>query len=70
MKTANYDYAVNDYYGNEQTRREYIEPGKQVGHWTARMAGAVKTSSYQAGTYGNLAHVIVRHDSYAPPAPA
>ena len=60
-----YDYTVNDYYGNEQTRREHVEPGKQIGHWTARMAdGALETVDYEAGAYGNLAHVVVRQSSY------
>jgi len=62
---VDYDYAVNDYYGNEQTRREHVEPGKQIGHWTARMAdGALETVDYEAGAYGNLAHVVVRQSSY------
>ena len=65
---VDYDYAVNDYNGNEQTRREHVEPEKQVGDWSARMAdGAMHTVKYEAGPYGNLAHVIVRHDSYATP---
>jgi len=64
-KIVDYDYAVNDYYGNEQTRREHVEPGKQIGHWTARMAdGALETVDYEAGAYGNLAHVVVRQSSY------
>ncbi len=59
---------MDDYYGNEQTRREHVEPGKQVGHWTARMAdGALETVDYEAGAYGNLAHVVVRQSSYAGP---
>ena len=67
-KVVDYDYAVNDYNGNEQTRREHVEPEKQVGDWSARMAdGAMHTVKYEAGPYGNLAHVIVRHDSYATP---
>ena len=76
VKITDYDYAVNDYYGNEQTRREHIEPGKQVGHGTARMAGGAMKTNYEAGAYGNLAHVIVRHSYFAPtstyeaPAPA
>ena len=67
-KIVDYDYAVNDYYGNEQTRREHVEPNRQIGEWTARMAdGAMESVTYEAGPYGNLAHVIVRQNSYAAP---
>ena len=64
-----YDYAVNDYYGNEQTRQEYVAPGKQNGYWNARMAdGAIHSVTYDANDYGNLAHVVVRQNNYAAPA--
>ena len=64
-----YDYAVNDYYGNEQTRQEHVEPGRQTGYWNARMAdGAIHSVTYDANDYGNLAHVVVRQNSYAAPA--
>ena len=64
-----YDYAVNDYYGNEQSRQEHVEPGRQTGYWNARMAdGAMHSVTYDANDYGNLAHVIVRQNSYAAPA--
>jgi hypothetical protein len=65
---VDYDYAVNDYYGNEQTRQEYVAPGKQDGYWNARMAdGAIHSVNYDANDYGNLAHVVVRQSSYAAP---
>ena len=68
-KIVDYDYAVNDYYGNEQSRQEHVEPGKQVGYWNARMAdGAIHSVDYVANDYGNLAHVIVRQNNYAAPA--
>ena len=64
-----YDYAVNDYYGNEQSRQEHVEPGRQTGYWNARMAdGAMHSVTYDANDYGNLAHVIVRQNNYAAPA--
>ena len=64
-----YDYAVNDYYGNEQARQEHEEYGKKIGYWNARMAdGAIHSVNYDANDYGNLAHVIVRQNSYAAPA--
>jgi len=67
-KIVDYDYAVNDYYGNEQMRQEHVEPGKQVGHWSARMAdGAMETVSYEAGPYGNLEHIVIRSNDYAAP---
>jgi hypothetical protein len=68
-KIVDYDYAVNDYYGNEQSRQEHVEPGKQVGYWNARMAdGAIHYVNYVANDYGNLAHVVVRQNNYAAPA--
>ena len=69
-KIVDYDYAVNDYYGNEQTKQEHVEPEKQIGYWSARMAdGAMERVSYEAGPYGNLAHVIVRQEGgYAAPS--
>ena len=68
-KIVDYDYAVNDYYGNEQSRQEHVEPGRQTGYWNARMAdGAMHSVTYDANDYGNLAHVIVRQNSYAAPA--
>jgi len=68
-KIVDYDYAVNDYYGNEQSRQEHVEPGKQVGYWNARMAdGAIHSVNYVANDYGNLAHVVVRQNNYAAPA--
>jgi hypothetical protein len=68
-KIVDYDYAVNDYYGNEQSRQEHVEPGKQVGYWNARMAdGAIHSVNYVANDYGNLAHVVVRQNNYATPA--
>ena len=68
-KIVDYDYAVNDYYGNEQSRQEHVEPGKQVGYWNARMAdGAIHSVDYVANDYGNLAHVVVRQNNYAAPA--
>ena len=64
-----YDYAVNDYYGNEQSRQEHVEPGRQTGYWNARMAdGAMHSVTYDANDYGNLAHVIVRQNNYAAPS--
>ena len=64
-----YDYAVNDYKGNEQASKEYMKSGNQVGEWSARMAdGAIHSVSYEANDYGNLAHVVVRQSSYAAPA--
>ena len=61
-----YDYAVNDYYGNEQTRQEHVEPGKQVGHWTARMAdGAMQSVTYEANDYGYQANVVISKDDYS-----
>jgi hypothetical protein len=67
-KIVDYDYAVNDYYGNEQSRQEHVEPGKQVGYWNARMAdGAIHSVNYVANDYGNLAHVVVRQNNYAAP---
>ena len=67
-KIVDYDYAVNDYYGNEQMRQEHVEPGKQVGHWSARMAdGAMETVTYEAGPYGNLEHIVIRSNDYAAP---
>jgi hypothetical protein len=66
---VDYDYAVNDYYGNEQMRQEHVEPEKQVGHWSARMAdGALHSVTYDANSYGNLAHVVIRSNDYATPA--
>jgi len=66
---VDYDYAVNDYYGNEQSRQEHVEPGRQTGYWNARMAdGAMHSVTYDANDYGNLAHVIVRQNNYAAPA--
>ena len=60
---------LNDYYGNEQTRQEYVAPGKQNGYWNARMAdGAIHSVTYDANDYGNLAHVVVRQNNYAAPA--
>jgi len=68
-KIVDYDYAVNDYYGNEQMRQEHVEPEKQVGHWSARMAdGALHSVTYDANSYGNLAHVVIRSNDYAAPA--
>jgi len=68
-KIVDYDYAVNDYYGNEQMRQEHVEPEKQVGHWSARMAdGALHSVTYDANSYGNLAHVVIRSNDYATPA--
>ena len=64
-----YDYAVNDYYGNEQSRQEHVEPGRQVGYWNARMAdGAMHSVRYDANDYRNLVHVIVRQKNYTSPA--
>ena len=50
-------------------RQEHVEPEKQVGHWSARMAdGAIHSVTYDANSYGNLAHVVVRSNDYATPA--
>ena len=66
---VDYDYAVNDYYGNEQTRQEHVEPGKQVGQWTARMAdGAMQSVTYEANDYGYQANVVISKDDYSAPA--
>ena len=55
------DYTINDYNGNEQTRKEQVDSSKQVGEWSARMAdGAIETVSYEANEHGYLAHVVVR----------
>ena len=68
-KIVDYDYAVNDYYGNEQMRQEHVEPEKQVGHWSARMTdGALHSVTYDANSYGNLAHVVIRSNDYAAPS--
>ena len=49
-------------------RQEHVEPGKQVGHWSARMAdGAMETVTYEAGPYGNLEHIVIRSNDYAAP---
>ena len=49
-------------------RQEHVEPGKQVGHWAARMAdGAMETVTYEAGPYGNLEHIVIRSNDYAAP---
>jgi hypothetical protein len=69
---VDYDYAVNDYYGNEQMRQEHVEPGRQIGHWSVRLAdgamNSLQTVNYDANDYGNLAHVIIRQNSYVAPA--
>ena len=73
-----YDYAVNDYYGNEQSKREHIEPGKAVGEYRTRMAdGTLQIVSYDSDDYGHKANVetlpgqvayAAPVDTYAAPA--
>ena len=66
-----YDYAVNDYYGNEQSKREHIEPGKAVGEYRTRMAdGTLQIVSYDSDDYGHRANVETlpgQVDTYAAP---
>ena len=55
--------------GNEQSRLEYVEPGKQVGNWTVRFAdGALQSVTYEANDNGFLANVVMQKDGTAAPA--
>ena len=58
-KIVDYDYAVNDYYGNEQSKREHIEAGKQTGEYRTRLAnGDLQIVNYDSGDeYGHRATV-------------
>jgi hypothetical protein len=62
------DYAVNDNNGNEQTRKEHMDSGKQIGEWTVRMAdGTIETVSYEANDHGFLANVVFHVDNNVAP---
>ena len=72
VKIVDFDYGIDDRYGNEQTRREHSEPGKQVGSWMVKLTDptlqARQSVDYEAGAYGNLAHVVIHQQSHTEPA--
>ena len=70
-----YEYAVNDYYGNEQSKKETIDGDTAVGEYKTLMAdGRRQTVTYNADANGYLANVAYDESKgttlySAPPAP-
>ena len=73
----NYEYAVNDYYGNEQSKKETIDGDTAVGEYKTLLPdGRRQTVTYNADANGYLANVAYVESkgttlySAAPLAPA
>jgi len=55
---VSYEYAINDYYGNEQSKKETIDGDTAVGEYKTLMPdGRRQTVTYNAGADGYLANV-------------
>ena len=72
---VNYEYAINDYYGNEQSKKETIDWDTAVGEYKTLLPdGRRQTVTYDAGPNGYLANVAYDESkdtsTYAAPAPA
>lgn len=57
-QVINYEYEINDYYGNEQSKKEEIDGKTAVGEYKTRMPdGQLQVVTYQSGPFGHLANV-------------
>lgn len=58
QKVVSYEYEINDYYGNEQSKRETIDGETTKGEYKTRMPdGKLQVVTYDSGPYGHLANV-------------
>ncbi len=72
---VNYEYAINDYYGNEQSKKETIDGDTAVGEYKTLLPdGKRQIVTYESGPYGHQANVAYEEgksgDYYPAPAPA
>lgn len=66
-----YDYAINDYMGNDYSKREHIESDTAKGEYKTLLPnGDVEIVTYDSGPYGHFANVRTIKASKAPSAPA
>lgn len=57
-KIVDYEYSIDDSYGNEQSKREHIEDGTAVGEYRTRLPdGSLQIVSYTASPEGYKANV-------------
>ena len=77
-QVINYEYEINDYNGNEQSKKEEIDGKTAVGEYKTRMPdGQLQVVTYESGPYGHLANVkyesgagTVVYPATTPAAPA
>lgn len=63
-----YEYEINDYAGNEQSKKETIDGGTALGEYKTRMPdGQLQVVTYESGPNGHLASVKYESGAAAPP---
>ena len=67
---VNYEYEINDYSGNEQSKKETIDGDRQVGEYKTLLPdGRRQLVTYNAGPEGFVANVEYEEDRQTDRAP-
>ncbi|KAI9554194.1 hypothetical protein GHT06_019466 [Daphnia sinensis] len=68
-KIVNYEYAIDDYYGNKHSKKEKIDGETAVGEYKTLLPdGKEQTVTYESGPYGHLANVAYTEGQTSAPA--
>ena len=66
---VNYEYAIDDYYGNKHSKKETIDGDTAVGEYKTLLPdGKQQVVTYESGPYGHQANVNYEEGGYMAPA--